>query len=43
MIPLASSFTTSSGNPNEEDPKKVNEKPDEQKADQTVENINAES
>lgn len=43
MIPLASSFTTSSGNPNEEDPKKVNEKPDDQKADQTVENINAES
>lgn len=43
MIPLASSFTTSSGNPAEEDPKKVNEKPDDQKADQTVENINAES
>ena len=43
MIPLASSFTTSSGNPNEEDPKKVNEKPDDQKADKTVENINAES
>lgn len=43
MIPLASSFTTSSGNPNQEDPKKVNEKPDDQKADQTIENINAES
>ena len=43
MIPLASSFTTSSGNPNLEDPKKVNEKPDDKKSDQTVKNINAES
>ena len=51
MIPLASSFTTSSGNPNLEDPgadpktdpKKVNVKPDDKKSDKTIQNKEAES
>ena len=42
MIPLASSFTTSSGNPTE-DPTKVNEKSDDKKSDKTIQNINAQS
>jgi hypothetical protein len=40
MIPLASSFTTSSGNPNQEDVNKID---DDQKSDKTIQNINAES
>lgn len=43
MIPLASSFTTSSGNPTEENPEDANKIPDDQKSDQTIKNINAES
>ena len=43
MIPLASSFTTSSGDPTtadpEHDPKRVNQKPDDQKSDKTLENL----
>ena len=47
MIPLASSFTTSSGDPAnadpEKDPKKVNELPDDQKSDKTMENLESQS
>lgn len=45
MIPLASSFTTSSGNPQdpEKDPQEVNKKPESQKSEKTIENINSES
>ena len=45
MIPLASSFTTSSGNPQdpEKDPKTANQIPDDKKSDKTIQNINAES
>lgn len=46
MIPLASSFTTSSGNPQQEDAKgggEQNKLPDDQKSDKTIQNIEAES
>ncbi|MBO5445871.1 hypothetical protein J6A34_00005, partial [bacterium] len=47
MIPLASSFTTSSGDPTtanpEENPKKVNELPDDQKTEKTIENLESQS
>lgn len=45
MIPLASSFTTSSGNPQDpdKDPTTVNKKPDDQKTEKTIQNINSES
>lgn len=46
MIPLASSFTTSSGNPQQEDAKGGGEQnilPDDQKSDKTIQNIEAQS
>lgn len=43
MIPLASSFTTSSGNPQQEGPGEANKVPDTKKTDQTIKNINSES
>ena len=43
MIPLATSFTTSGGDPTKETPENINEKPDDKKSDKTVQNINAES
>ena len=47
MIPLASSFTTSSGDPAnadpEKDPKKVNELPDDKKSEKTIENLESQS
>lgn len=47
MIPLASSFTTSSGDPAladpKHDPKRVNEKPDDQKSEKTMENLESQS
>ena len=43
MIPLASSFTTSSGNPQAESPKEANTIPDDKKSEKTIQNINSES